>query len=188
MDVPLQLSFKNVEKTPALDDLVREKVDKLESLSSSLTSCRVHVEREHESQTTGNGYHLRIEMHAAPGHVLLVEDTPGEGSVNDELSSVLIDAFQTATRRPKEHEERNHGEVKTHPQQEVGAVVRNLFAEEGYGFAESLQGETVYFHRNSVINDDWDRLQEGSGVRLVVTEGDKGPQATTVQVIENPSL
>jgi len=63
-----------------------------------------------------------------------------------------------------------------------GKVVR-LF--EDYGFAETPDGQAVYFHKNSVVDDAFDRLEVGSEVRLVIagTEGVEGAQASTVTPI-----
>jgi cold shock CspA family protein len=43
----------------------------------------------------------------------------------------------------------------------------------------------VYFHRNSVVDDAFDRLKVGSEVRLVIaeSEGVEGAQASTVTPI-----
>jgi hypothetical protein len=42
----------------------------------------------------------------------------------------------------------------------------------------------VYFHRNSLLNEEFHRLRVGAGVRFVEGIGEKGPQATTVQVLK----
>jgi cold shock CspA family protein len=66
------------------------------------------------------------------------------------------------------------------------AIVTQIFPEEGYGFIKTLDGQEVYFHQNSVLHGDFDRLELGTGVRFIMTQGDKGPQATTVQVVNKP--
>ena len=50
------------------------------------------------------------------------------------------------------------------------------------GFIETPDGREVYFHRNAVLNDAFDRLTVGSDVRFVENEGVKGSQASTVRV------
>ena len=46
--------------------------------------------------------------------------------------------------------------------------------------------------RNSLIvqalNDDFDRLEPGTGVRYVEEAGAKGPQASTVQIVDKPGV
>jgi cold shock CspA family protein len=41
----------------------------------------------------------------------------------------------------------------------------------------------IYFHRNSVLDADFDKLKIGTEVRFVEEAGDKGPQASTVKVV-----
>jgi cold shock CspA family protein len=65
-----------------------------------------------------------------------------------------------------------------------GKVVR-LFPYEGYGFVAASDGREIYFHKNSVVRQGFDKLAEGSEVRLVVAEKEsaEGPQASTVELV-----
>ena len=54
---------------------------------------------------------------------------------------------------------------------------------EDYGRIETLDERSIYFHRNSVINMDFDKLEIGYEVRFDEEEGDEGPQASSVRVI-----
>jgi len=58
-----------------------------------------------------------------------------------------------------------------------------LFSEEGYGFLETPDGREIYFHRNSVIGSDFDRLEIGTEVRFAEETGEQGPQASTVTIV-----
>ena len=60
---------------------------------------------------------------------------------------------------------------------------RNSSPGEDCGFIETADGREVFFHRNSVLDDAFDRLTVGSEVRFVEEMGEKGPQASTVRVI-----
>jgi cold shock CspA family protein len=95
-------------------------------------------------------------------------------------------AYDTAGRRLHELVERQREKVKSHPDQEVNGWVSELFMEMGYGFIQSVEGYKVYFHRNSVLNDDFNRLTIGTGVRFIEKQGEKGPQASTVQILDKP--
>jgi cold shock CspA family protein len=64
-------------------------------------------------------------------------------------------------------------------------VIRKIFADEGYGFLRSLDGEEIYFHRNSIVGVRFENLEPGAGVNFTAELGDKGLQASTVQVIQN---
>jgi cold shock CspA family protein len=41
----------------------------------------------------------------------------------------------------------------------------------------------IYFHRDSVLHDAFDRLAIGTEVTFVEEEGKKGPQASTVKPV-----
>ena len=60
------------------------------------------------------------------------------------------------------------GKVKTHVVPLHGTV-RMVDHAGGFGFVETAQGE-VYFHRNSVIEAEFDAIEPGSKVRLEVAE------------------
>jgi cold shock CspA family protein len=66
--------------------------------------------------------------------------------------------------------------------------VYKLFPEEGYGFLKTPDGREIYFHRNSVLNNEYDRLEIGTGVRFVAEVGEKGLQASTVLVVDKPGV
>jgi cold shock CspA family protein len=74
--------------------------------------------------------------------------------------------------------------VKVHEEHRNEAVVTRVLAEQGFGFLETTDGRQVYFHRNSVANDEFDRLRPGMGVHYVEEQGLDGPQAVAVWVVE----
>ena len=53
----------------------------------------------------------------------------------------------------------------------------------GYGFIECDSGEDVFVHFSAILMDGYRALEEGQRVEFVVTQGDKGPQATEVLAV-----
>ncbi len=92
--------------------------------------------------------------------------------------------FSDAERRLKRLNEKQEGKQKTHPQQQTSGIVRRLF--EDHGFIENLEGRDVYFHRNAVINQEFDRLTIGAGVNYTVELGNDGLQASSVRIVDRP--
>jgi cold shock CspA family protein/ribosome-associated translation inhibitor RaiA len=185
MQVPLQVSFKNVRHNTDIEDLIQEKADKLGKVCDYLSSCRVAVEKPQAHINSGNPYRVRIDMTVSPGHELVVKREAGRGNMHDPLDTVIRDAFDTAARRLRKLVTQQHGKVKTHGAQQMIAVVHKLFPLEGYGFLRTIDTqEEIYFHKNSVLHGDFDRLTIGTGVRYTATEGRQGLQATTVQIVE----
>jgi cold shock CspA family protein/ribosome-associated translation inhibitor RaiA len=188
MQIPLEITYRDVQKTAATEELIRRKVGKLERLCTYIISIRVTVESSQEHQRSGSPYRVGIYLSVPPGHELVVKREETEGHVHEELAAVVRAAFDVAERRLKDLMERQRGEVKTHPEQERVALVDKLFPEKDYGFLKTVDGRVLYFHRNSVLADDFDRLEIGTGVRYVETMGDKGPQASTVQIVDKPGV
>lgn len=188
MQVPLEITYRDVEKTDALEALVHEKVAKLEQVCDHINSCRVAIEKRHDGPKSGSPYRVRIDLTVPPGHELAAVKNPGEGEQYAAIETVIRSAFEAARRQLVELTERQHDEVKSHPEQEMGAVVTKLFPDQGYGFIRSLDSdEEVYFHRNSVIHDDFDRIGVGTGVRYVAQQDEQGLlHASTVQIVDKP--
>lgn len=186
MQIPLEITFRDVRRTEAIEKLVREKVAKLEKICDHMVSCRVAVEMPQRHQQTGNPFRVRIDIRIPPGRELVIKRESGQGKVNVTLPQTLREAFSAAGRQLKELVEKQRDEVKTHPVQEQVALVFKVFRKEGYGFIKTKEGREIYFHRNSVLNDDFDRLEVGTGVRFVEETGVKGPQATTLQIVDKP--
>ncbi len=50
----------------------------------------------------------------------------------------------------------------------------------GFGFIERESGDDVFVHFSAILADGYRSLDEGQRVEFVVTQGDKGPQASEV--------
>jgi cold shock CspA family protein/ribosome-associated translation inhibitor RaiA len=185
MKVPLEIAFKGIEHTDEIDALIREEVDKVERVCNYLSSCRVIVEKRQQHQEVGNPYRVRIDMTVPPGHELVVKREPSKGDMHDPLEIVIKHAFNSAARHLRKLVEQQRGDVKTHPDQQVMAVVHKLFPKEGYGFLRAVDTlDEIYFHRHSVLHDEFDQLTIGMGVRYTAELGEKGLQATSVQIVD----
>jgi cold shock CspA family protein len=187
MQVPLNVTFRNVRKDGAIENLIRKQSTKLERICDYIVSCRLAVEKPQEHQKSGNSFRVRIDVTVPPEHELVVTREAGEGDLHEQLPTVIRDAFGAMRRRLRKLVEKQRGDIKSHPAQEVGGLVIRLFRDEGYGFIKSPNGQEIYFHKNSLPADDFDRLEIGTGVQWHEEQGDKGPQASTVRIIDKPS-
>lgn len=185
MQIPVEITYRDINKTINIDDLIREKVKKLERICDYLTSCRVAIEKPHRAINVGSPFRVRITMRVPPGHELVVERKPGEVNNSDSLDKVIRFAFDAAKKQLEKLVEKQREKVKNHPQQEVIAIVERINFEEGYGFLRTAGGREIYFHRNSVLNKDFTRLEEGVGVNFFEEQGEDGPQASSVHVIQD---
>ncbi|MBF0275967.1 MAG: cold-shock protein [Nitrospinae bacterium] len=67
--------------------------------------------------------------------------------------------------------------------QETG-VVKWFNNSKGYGFITRDQGGDVFVHFSSINADGYKTLDEGTKVQFVVGDGEKGPQAQDVTLVQ----
>ncbi|MBN9310391.1 cold shock domain-containing protein, partial [Devosia sp.] len=91
-------------------------------------------------------------------------------------------AFAAAQRQIEDAMREMRGDIKEHVAPDHGRVAR-FVAGEDYGFIETSDGRELYFHRNAVLNNAFNSLAVGDEVRFVESEGEKGPQASSVRPI-----
>ncbi len=63
-------------------------------------------------------------------------------------------------------------------------TVKWFKSDKGYGFIERESGGDVFVHFKAIIADGYKSLTEGQRVEFKVTQGQKGPQAEEVRVID----
>lgn len=114
MQVPLELSFRNVPRARALDLLLQQNVAKLEKICNHITSCRIVVEKPQRYQRHGNQYRVRIDITVPAGHEIVVSQDPGDNDMHDNLYTVVQNAFDAAQRKLKEVVERQRERAKSH--------------------------------------------------------------------------
>lgn len=185
MRVPLELTFGSIARTDDLEALVRREADKLERVCAHMISCRVRIERPQKHQRTGSPYRVRVNVRVPPGHELVARREAGEGGMHEELATVVRQAFGAMQRQLRELTEKQRGGVKTHEEQQTTAVIERLLPEKDCGFLRTVDGRQIYFHRNSILNSEFDDLEVGAGVSFSEAMGEEGPQASMVRVLED---
>jgi cold shock CspA family protein/ribosome-associated translation inhibitor RaiA len=186
MQIPVTMTFRNVQRRAAIEELIHKQAAKLERVCDHIVSCRVAVEKPQEHQKSGNPFRVRIDVTVPPEHELVAVREAGEGDLHQQLATVIREAFGAMRRQLRKLVEKQHGDVKAHPAQEMSGMVVRLFRDQGYGFIKALDSQDIYFHKNSLPPGDFERLQVGTGVQWVEQEGDKGPQASTVRIVDKP--
>lgn len=179
MESPVQITWDDVPKTPAVEGLIRRKAAELERYFDRIVGCRIAVRAPHRHRrNNGEYYHVTLEI-SVPGGDVVVGKDPGQLDSHDDLGTAIRDAFRTAKRLLQDHKRKLRREVKVAIGPPHGRVVR-LFQYEGYGFLAADDGQEVYFHRNAVLHGAFDTLRIGDEVRFAAERGENGLQATTV--------
>lgn len=110
--LPIQINFRQMEASEALETKIREKVQGLEQLYDRITSCHVVVEHSNKNHQQGNLFHVRIDLRV-PGKELVVSRDPKDHAHEDAHVAVR-DAFDAMKRQLKSYANIQHGEVKSH--------------------------------------------------------------------------
>jgi cold shock CspA family protein len=121
------------------------------------------------------------------GNEFVIKRATTGGHLPGDLQTIIRDAFDAARRKAQKVTEKKQGKVKQHPEKLTNAVIEKLFHGEDYGFLKSLDGQDIYFHKNSLVDRGFDELKPGDGVAFTAVMGDKGLQATSVHVVDRPS-
>lgn len=177
MKIPLQVTFRNMPHSDAIETKINEKAAKLDKFYDRITSCRIVVEESQRRQHQGKLFSVHIDI-TSPGKEMAV--TREE---NEDPYVALRNAFDTAVRRLEEHVRRKRGEVKTHEIPPSGRIIR-IFPEQSYGFITTSDHSEIYFHRNSVLNDGFSSLKFGTEVSFIEEQGKEGPQAARVAILK----
>ena len=135
MELPVQITYRNMEPSPAVTARVEAETAKLDKFFDRITSCRVVVEAPHRHHKWGELFHVRIEL-GVPGAELVVSHEPTPHSVlshDDEAALqkhfeihpehkdvyvAIRDAFGSARRQLQDHVKRMRGDVKSHVRSE----------------------------------------------------------------------
>ncbi len=108
MTIPLQITFRDMPLSDAVEQRIREKAVKLERFNDRILGCHVVVEMPQRHKHQGKLHSVRIDL-TVPGRELAVN------RVEDEDVYVAIrDAFNAALRQLESFVERQRGDVKTH--------------------------------------------------------------------------
>jgi cold shock CspA family protein/ribosome-associated translation inhibitor RaiA len=181
MQIPLEILFRNMDPSPTVEAAIRERAEKLDRFADQIMSCRVTVEAPHKHSAKGKQYHVVVDMRV-PGGELVVSRDPGRQQAHEDVYVAVRDAFNAARRQLQNYVRVRRGKVKAHEAPPHGRVL-TLIPERDFGRIQTPDGREIYFHRNSVLNADFDSLSPGVAVRFDEEAGDQGPQATSVHVI-----
>ena len=176
MEIGLQITARDIEVTDAIRADIEAKAEKLDKYYDRIMRCRVVLESPKRHQHEGKLYNVHIYL-TVPGSELMVKR-----DLDKDLYVAIRDAFQAARRKLEDFASQQRLDVKRHEEPPV-AKITSLFPEQGYGFITRQDGLEVYFHKNSVVNKDFNKLKVGMKVRFAEEMGVKGPQASSVTVI-----
>lgn len=134
---PVQITYRNMEPSPAVTARIEEEAAKLDSFFDRITSCRVIVEAPHRHHKWGELFHVRIDLGVPGGELVVSHEPSARPAAGQEEEAALRkhierhpehkdvyvavrDAFASGRRQLQDHVKRLRGEVKTHSEARPG--------------------------------------------------------------------
>ena len=188
MQITPEVIFKDVDRSPWVEEYVAERCAHLEKFSQEITRCHVTISQEAASHRKGNRYGVMVEVRLPKHHDLAVKKQKQILDMQTQLPAVINEAFGALEKQLKKTVAMRRGEDQVRggagADGQPHGMIEKLFGDQGYGFIRTVEDDRqFYFHRNSVLHDDFERLTIGTEVRFTPELGDKGPQASSVQVV-----
>jgi ribosomal subunit interface protein len=165
---PVQIVIRDMPKSQALQDHIREKAEKLPNYYNHIHSVRVVIELPQKHKRHGKLFRVRIDL-TVPGKQLIVNH-----HMNEDVYVAIRDAFKALLRRLEDYASIRRGSVKTHESANFGYVSK-VFPEEQYGFIQGVDGNEYYFNTTNV--SDFNKILIGEMVQFSGAVNSEGMQA-----------
>jgi ribosomal subunit interface protein len=167
---PVKIVIRDMESSPALEDHIRRKAEKLTHYFQRINHCQVVIEVPQKHKRQGKLFRVCIDL-TVPGKELVVNR-----KFDEDIYIAIRDAFHAVVRKLESYASIRRGEVKNHESSNLGYVSK-LFPEEGYGFIQSVEGMEYYFSLTNVYFPNFDSLAIGDIVQFIGARGAEGMQA-----------
>jgi ribosomal subunit interface protein len=176
MKLPLQVAFRDMERSDAVEASIRKHAEKLDEFSDHIMSCRVTVGAPAKHKHQGRPYSVHIDVKVPRDEIASTRHHEHE-----DVYVAIRDAFDAVKRRLEDYVRKQRGQTKPHEPLVQGRVVR-LLSEEGQGFIEDADGNEYYFDRASVVHPTFEKIEVGAPVEFIAELAAQGRQAKRVSV------
>jgi len=105
MQDQLQIAFRGMSPSPAIELLVRERAERLERGGAPIQRCHVVVEQPHRHQHKGGVFSVRLDI-TTPKNEVVVTRSPDDHCGHEPLQSAIRGAFAAAARQLEARVER----------------------------------------------------------------------------------
>jgi ribosomal subunit interface protein len=175
MQQPLQITFRDVDHSEAVEARIREKIAKLDTFYNHITSCRVVVEQVQKHQHQGKLHNISIYA-SVPGKDLAVSNHP-----NENLYLAIQTAMDSLREQLDNYHQRLYGDTKDHGVRLTGEIVR-LVADGFYGFIADDEKNEYYFNLTHLVDKKFYQLRVGEKVHFLPGMGYEGFETRRVSV------
>jgi len=114
MKIPVQVTFKNLPVSEAVEDDVRLRASKLEKVFDRITRCDVTIALPHRHHNQGRLYSVRIDL-SIPHHKIVINRDHAEDHTHEDVYIAVRDAFDVARRQIEDSVQLMRYQIKTNP-------------------------------------------------------------------------
>jgi ribosomal subunit interface protein len=97
MQIPLQITLRNIARSEAVESAIRRKAEKLDRYHRRIVSCRVVVEIPSRHKHQGKEFVVRLDIKVPGTEIVITHDH------HEDLYAALHEAFHAAQRRLEAH-------------------------------------------------------------------------------------
>lgn len=108
MKRPLEVHYRGISHSEALDEHIQARVRRLDRLHPNVVGCRLYLERPHRHHESSKGWRAAIDITVPPRRKVAMTRL----SVDDNLYKLLDELFEAAERRVRKLAERPRGRAK----------------------------------------------------------------------------
>ncbi len=113
MQAPAEILFRDIPRSEALEQNIRDRVSKLEKTFDHITRCNVVVEETHHHKHQGKLFHVRINLHV-PDRELVVSREKHDKQSHEDPYIAVRDAFNAMSRQLKDYARKLRNDIKSH--------------------------------------------------------------------------
>jgi ribosome-associated translation inhibitor RaiA len=113
MPIPLQITFRGLPPSESIDNVVRQKAERLERFHHRIESCHVIIDAPPQHQRKGGTFRVNVKLTVPGGEIAASRDS-GKDHSHEDLRVALRDTFAAAVRQLEDHMRLQRGDVKRH--------------------------------------------------------------------------
>ncbi len=130
MQMPLQITFRHMSSSAALEARIRELATRLERFSEQIVHCHVIIEAVSHHKRHGELHDVHIDI-TLPGEQIAIRRAGPADHAHEDVYVAVRDAFLAARRKLEDYERRRRLDVKNHGEPTRGRIPASPPAREG---------------------------------------------------------
>jgi len=111
MDVPVEISFRHLDSSEAVENRIHEHIEKLKQVFDRLVSCRVTVELV-SGHRKGPRFVVTVEANVPGKAHFIGHSSADEEHLHDDVYLAIRDAFNAVRRQLKDYAEKTRADKR----------------------------------------------------------------------------